>query len=138
MYCPVIYGAPCKFFTNSVNLVILYTNYAFLQNPVLGIFSKSKSVQSSSTGGWSNENLKASTNTIWLKISNHPNGEASFNWLPGPSLNIGRRAHAAKLMTNPQNLEKYILVTGGVNEFNQPLDSVEILKINSDTWQIGK
>ncbi len=44
----------------------------------------------------------------------------------------------AKLMFNPSNQEKYLLVAGGVDESNEPLDSVELLKIGSNSWQTGK
>ena len=44
----------------------------------------------------------------------------------------------AKLMINPSNQEKYLLVAGGVDESNVPLDSVELLKIGSNSWQTGK
>ena len=44
----------------------------------------------------------------------------------------------AKLMINPSNQEKYLLVAGGVDESNVPLDSVELLKIGTNSWQTGK
>ena len=43
----------------------------------------------------------------------------------------------AKLMINPSNQEKYLLVAGGVDESNVPMDSVELLKIGSNSWQTG-
>ena len=69
---------------------------------------------------------------------NEENGKYGFTWTPGPSLNFGRRSHSAKLITNPETQEDYILVTGGADEFNHPLDSVELLKIRSNIWQLGK
>ena len=41
-------------------------------------------------------------------------------------------------MINPSNQEKYLLVAGGVDESNVPMDSVELLKIGSNSWQTGR
>ena len=41
-------------------------------------------------------------------------------------------------MINPSNQEKYLLVAGGVDKSNVPMDSVELLKIGSNSWQTGK
>ena len=60
-----------------------------------------------------------------------------MNFIIGPSLNFGRRAHAAKTIIDPLSKDQFILVTGGVDESNEPLDSVEILKLGSSTWQLG-
>jgi hypothetical protein len=51
---------------------------------------------------------------------------------------LKKQPFTAKLMINPSNQEKYLLVAGGVDASNVPLDSVELLKIGSNSWQTGK
>ena len=54
-------------------------------------------------------------------------------FLQGPELNIGRSYHASSVITDLITDEKYVVVSGGMN--NNILDSAEVL-INNE-WRFG-
>ena len=56
-------------------------------------------------------------------------------FLQGPELNIGRYYHASSIITDQITDEKYVVVTGGMNDSIGVLDSAEVL-INNE-WRFG-
>ena len=54
-------------------------------------------------------------------------------WTAQPDMLVKRKDHACALVTLGE--EKGILVSGGVNEDDQLLDSVEFFSIDKDEWK---
>ena len=56
-------------------------------------------------------------------------------WLLGPSMIQAREDHAAGSLTDEATMEKFVLVTGGMDSYGNELKSTEILK--QDKWSSG-
>ena len=56
-------------------------------------------------------------------------------WLDGPSMIQKREDHAAGILTDEATMEKFVLVTGGMDSYGYELKSTEILK--QDKWSSG-
>ena len=64
--------------------------------------------------------------------------QQSQQWTPGPQLIEGRQGHSAGLYINQTNDEKFIVVSGGLNDYGSAVDSVEILNVAENIWNKGK
>ena len=77
-------------------------------------------------GGRNGFDVSAQT-YIYNKIDNE--------WLLGPSMIQAREDHAAGILTDEATMEKFVLVTGGMDSYGNELKSTEILK--QDKWSLG-
>ena len=65
-----------------------------------------------------------------------PSCNQNYNkWSHGPSLIQGREDHAAGILTDEATMEKFVLVTGGMDSYSKELKSTEILR--QDMWSSG-
>ena len=72
-----------------------------------------------------------SNSTYFYNVSND-------QWKNGPDLKEARAGHTTGLIFDKVNHTQYIVVVGGLNEYDQELSSVEILKEGSNEWTEGK
>ena len=77
-------------------------------------------------GGRNGLDISAQT-YIYIKNDNE--------WLDGPSMIQKREDHAAGILTDEATMEKFVLVTGGMDSYGYELKSTEILK--QDKWSSG-
>ena len=57
------------------------------------------------------------------------------DWLFGPLMIQAREDHAAGILTDEATMEKFVLVTGGMDSYSKELKSTEILR--QDMWSSG-
>ena len=63
--------------------------------------------------------------------------QQSQQWTPGPQLIEGREGHSAGLYINQTNDEQFIVVSGGLDNHGNVIDSVEILNVAENKWSKG-